>query len=59
MSQDKPNPKARHIQTSALDQDKIKGIVKEAVDFAEESPFPSNDALYNNVYVEDYPFIKE
>ena len=40
-------------------QDKIKGIVKEAVDFAEESPFPSNDALYNNVYVEDYPFIKE
>ena len=40
-------------------QDKIKGIVKEAVDFAEESPFPSNDALYRNVYVEDYPFIKE
>ena len=40
-------------------QDKIKGIVKEAVDFAEESPFPSTDALYKNVYVEDYPFIKE
>ena len=40
-------------------QDKIKGIVKEAVDFAEESPFPSIDSLYNNVYVEDYPFIKE
>lgn len=40
-------------------QDKIKGIVKEAVEFAEESPFPSTDALYKNVYVEDYPFIKE
>jgi pyruvate dehydrogenase E1 component alpha subunit len=39
--------------------DKIKATVKEAVDFAEESPFPSNEALYKNVYVEEYPFIKE
>jgi pyruvate dehydrogenase E1 component alpha subunit len=40
-------------------QDKIKATVKEAVDFAEESPFPTNDSLYKNVYVEEYPFIKE
>ena len=33
--------------------------VKEAVDFAESSPFPSNDSLYQNVYAEEYPFIKE
>ena len=40
-------------------QDKIKATVKEAVDFAEESPFPSNESLYQNVYAEEYPFIKE
>ncbi len=39
--------------------DKIKATVKEAVDFAEESPFPANESLYKNVYVEEYPFIKE
>jgi pyruvate dehydrogenase E1 component alpha subunit len=54
----KKNKWATEAEIQAI-QDKIKGIVKEAVDFAEESPFPSNDALYNNVYVEDYPFIKE
>jgi len=40
-------------------QDKIKATIKEAVDYAESSPFPSNDSLYQNVYVEEYPFIKE
>jgi len=40
-------------------QDQVKAIVKEAVDFAESSPFPSNDSLYQNVYAEEYPFIKE
>ena len=40
-------------------QDKIKATVKEAVDFAEESPFPTNESLYRNVYAEEYPFIKE
>ena len=40
-------------------QAKVKTIVKEAVDFAEQSPFPSNDSLYTNVYSEEYPFIKE
>ena len=36
----------------------VKATVKEAVDFAESS-FPSNDSLYQNVYAEEYPFIKE
>ena len=40
-------------------QDQVKATVKEAVDYAESSPFPSNDSLYQNVYAEEYPFIKE
>ncbi len=40
-------------------QDQVKVTVKEAIDFAESSPFPSNDSLYQNVYAEEYPFIKE
>ena len=40
-------------------QDDVKTTVKEAVDYAESSPFPSNDSLYENVYAEEYPFIKE
>jgi pyruvate dehydrogenase E1 component alpha subunit len=40
-------------------QDQIKATIKEAVDYAESSPFPPNDSLYQNVYVEEYPFIKE
>ena len=40
-------------------QDHVKATVKEAVDYAESSPFPSNDSLYQNVYSEEYPFIKE
>ena len=40
-------------------KDQVKAAVKEAVDFAESSPFPSNDSLYQNVYAEEYPFIKE
>ena len=46
----------KEIQTI---QDQVKATVKEAVDFAESSPFPSNDSLYQNVYAEEYPFIKE
>ena len=46
----------KEIQTI---QDQVKVTVKEAVDFAESSPFPSNDSLYQNVYAEEYPFIKE
>ncbi|RYY36053.1 MAG: pyruvate dehydrogenase (acetyl-transferring) E1 component subunit alpha [Sphingobacteriaceae bacterium] len=37
---------------------KIKGIVDEAVKFAEESPWPEASELYTDVYVQqDYPYI--
>jgi len=41
-------------------QDEVKSEVEEAVAFAESSPFPSPDALYEDNYVQaDYPFIKD
>ncbi|MEW6468507.1 MAG: pyruvate dehydrogenase (acetyl-transferring) E1 component subunit alpha [Bacteroidota bacterium] len=39
---------------------RVKALVDESVQFAEESPFPSPEELYKDVYVQpDYPFIKE
>lgn len=39
---------------------KIKAQVKEAVDFAEQSPFPDPSEAYKDVYVdEDYPYITD
>lgn len=39
---------------------KIKSVVDESVRFAEESPFPTADELYKDVYFqENYPFITE
>jgi len=41
-------------------KDKVKQIVDESVKFSEESDFPSDDQVYENIYVqEDYPFIKD
>lgn len=41
-------------------KEKIKQIVDESVKFSEESDFPSDDQVYDNIYVqEDYPFIKD
>ena len=38
----------------------MKEIVADAVKFAEESPFPKEQDLYDSVYEqEDYPFIKD
>jgi pyruvate dehydrogenase E1 component alpha subunit len=38
--------------------ERVKGEVEECVKFAEESPWPSDDELLKDVYVqEDYPFI--
>ena len=54
----KKNKWAKDKEIQAI-QDQVKATVKEAVDFAESSPFPSNDSLYQNVYAEEYPFIKE
>jgi pyruvate dehydrogenase E1 component alpha subunit len=41
-------------------QEKIKAEIKDAVQFAEESPLPDPSDLYNDVYVEsDYPYITD
>jgi pyruvate dehydrogenase E1 component alpha subunit len=41
-------------------ENKVKAMVDESVKFAEESPYPESDDLYNDVYSEpDYPFIKD
>jgi pyruvate dehydrogenase E1 component alpha subunit len=39
---------------------RVKDQVEESVKFAEESPWPDNDELLKDVYVqEDYPFITD
>jgi pyruvate dehydrogenase E1 component alpha subunit len=39
---------------------RVKEIVDESVQFAEESPYPAPEDVYKHVYAEeDYPFIKE
>lgn len=39
---------------------KVKALVDESVKFAEESPFPTPDELYKDVYVQkDYPYITD
>lgn len=41
-------------------KDKVKNIVKNAVEFAEKSEYPDPSALYEDNYLqEDYPFIKD
>ena len=42
----------------AVIDDRVKAQVEESVKFAEESPWPSDDELLKDVYVQaDYPFI--
>jgi pyruvate dehydrogenase E1 component alpha subunit len=39
---------------------KIMAEIEEAVQFAEDSPWPTEDELFKDVYVqEDYPFIRD
>lgn len=41
-------------------EDKVNKIVQESVDFSENSPWPNDDELYKDIYVqEDYPFMKD
>jgi pyruvate dehydrogenase E1 component alpha subunit len=40
-------------------EEKIEKTVLDAVDFAENSEYPTADALYTNIYQEEYPFIIE
>lgn len=41
-------------------EEKVKGIIEEAVTFADESDFPDAAELYSHIYTqEDYPFLKD
>ncbi|MDX1906208.1 MAG: pyruvate dehydrogenase (acetyl-transferring) E1 component subunit alpha [Bacteroidia bacterium] len=49
---------ATETEISAIDE-QINTIVEASVEFAETSPYPDPSALYENVYVGDYPYIME
>ena len=38
---------------------KVKDLVAESIKFAEDSPYPDGDELYEEVYKEEYPFMIE
>ena len=51
------NKYASEAEIEAINQ-KIKDIVEDSVQFAEESPYPEAHELYEDVYVQnDYPYI--
>lgn len=53
----KKNKFATEAEIAAIDA-RIASVVEESVKFAEESPWPSDDELLKDVYVDqDYPFI--
>ncbi|MEY2962776.1 MAG: hypothetical protein RL754_37 [Bacteroidota bacterium] len=55
----KENKWATDAEIEAIDQ-RVKDLVAECVQFAEESDFPDPSELYQGVYAqEDYPFIKD
>ncbi len=39
--------------------DKVKNQILDAIKFAEDSPFPEPEAMYEDIYAEEYPFIKD
>lgn len=50
---------ATEAELEAIDV-RVKELVAECVDFAEKSPYPDAEELWQHVYVdEDYPFITE
>jgi len=53
------NHMATEEQLAAIDE-RIKAQVQESVEFAENSPYPTPDELYKDVYVQgDYPYIHD
>lgn len=55
----KKNKFATEKQLEAI-QTKIKKQIEDAIKFAEESPLPEPDDMYNEIYAEpNYPFIKD
>ncbi|MEN8928170.1 MAG: pyruvate dehydrogenase (acetyl-transferring) E1 component subunit alpha, partial [Flavobacteriales bacterium] len=54
----KENKFATEKQLAAIDK-KVKDTVAESIKFAEDSPLPEADELYEDVYKEEYPFMIE
>ena len=54
----KDNKYATQKQLDAIEE-KIKKEIEEAIKFAEESPLPEPEAMYEEIYAEPYPFIKD
>ena len=53
------NQMATEDELTVIDE-RIKGEVQAAVDFAETSPYPTPDELFKDVYVQaDYPYIRD
>ena len=52
------NKLATQKALDAIDK-KVKEIVEESIKFAEESPLPEREELYEDVYQSEYPFIRE
>ena len=43
----------------SLIQDEVKNTIKKCVEFSENSSFPESSSLYENVYDQNYQFIKD
>jgi len=54
----KENKFATEKELEIIDK-KVKDLVAESIKFAEESPYPDGDELYEDVYKEEYPFLIE
>ena len=55
----KKNKFATEKEIEKINQE-VKEIIADAVKFAEDSPFPTEQDLYDSVYEQkDYPFIKD
>jgi len=54
----KANKFATAKQLESIDK-KVKDLVAESIKFAEDSPYPEADELYEDVYKEEYPFMIE
>jgi len=53
------NKMATEEELAVIDE-RIKAVVAESVEFAENSPYPTPDELYKDVYVQaDYPYIHD
>ena len=50
---------ATQAEIDAINE-KVEKEIEECVQFAENSPYPDDEALYEDIYAEpDYPFMKE